>query len=94
MFSPDEASGSANETTIHPVLQARSLGGSHNRSSSFAVMFCEVAVNAEFANPDPLLLGKYRVRLSSHNSLVKSLIHNLVLYVFLFKGILFFSNKF
>ena len=89
---PNEASRPAHDTPVHPVLQARSLGGGPSRSSLFAGMFCDFAVNAKFVNPDLLLLGKYSVRLSSHNIFVKRLIPNLVLCSFLFKDILFFQK--
>lgn len=61
----------------------------HKVDSHYLRQFRKVAVNAEFMNTEPLLLGRYRARLlwaSGHNVFVNGSLHILVLWTFLFKG--------
>lgn len=56
--------------------------------SHYLRQFSKVAMNAEFVNTEPLLLGRYRARLlwaSGHNVFVNWSFHILVLCTFLFK---------
>lgn len=56
------------------------------------VTFYKVTMSSELANTTPLLLGDIQVRFlqtSGHNTFINQSIHNLILWVFLFKDALF-----